>query len=169
MPDPARATARTTAHEPAAVAALRSAALVGSIVLLVLGAGVTALGLLPSDIPRFFVRHGAVPAVAGATGLLTLALRRGGPLAVVARAVALVAGAATAVDVGALVITGRVLGFAAWAAPVLLGLPAAINVAAAVRGVHRRPVPGTCRRCGYDLRGELDGPSPECGLAAPAA
>jgi hypothetical protein len=56
--------------------------------------------------------------------------------------------------------------YTAWplAAAVILFFAAPFLARLATRGLHP---PGSCPRCGYDLRGSPPGPCPECGTPAP--
>ena len=45
-----------------------------------------------------------------------------------------------------------------------IGLPGVV-VALAVAATGRKPRPGHCRACGYDLTGNISGKCPECGEA----
>jgi hypothetical protein len=53
-----------------------------------------------------------------------------------------------------------------WAFPLLFSLPAAGGIVRRIRA-RRRPAPGCCLACGYDLRA-TPGRCPECGAGAPA-
>jgi hypothetical protein len=54
-----------------------------------------------------------------------------------------------------------------WAFGFPLWFPAAVFAAPPglwlLRRIHRRPRPGHCPHCGYDLRGNVSGVCPECG------
>lgn len=56
-------------------------------------------------------------------------------------------------------VTGYVIGIPLWIPPTLLLVPVLLFWFQ----THRLP-PGHCRRCGYDLTGNLSGRCPECGL-----
>ncbi len=160
MPPPPR----HPASDRSAIARLRPASLVSCLVLVVLGAGVFALGLLPSDAPDFFRLHGALLAAGGAAGMLPRLVRPFGGRFVAARVAAALVNAAVAIRVLWLVVEGTVRGPLLVGAPMMLALPAGLNVLAAALGVTgRRLPPGACPGCGYDRRGAPDGPCPECG------
>ena len=54
----------------------------------------------------------------------------------------------------------RVIGLRLWLPAVAAALPPAFWLAHRLR---RRPPPGLCRRCGYNLTGNVSGNCPECG------
>ena len=70
-----------------------------------------------------------------------------------------------AVRIAMLVLDGTVRGPMVMATPVLLGLPALLNVVAAVIGLGRASVRHACEQCGYDIRGLRASRCPECGLS----
>jgi hypothetical protein len=64
---------------------------------------------------------------------------------------------ALAVRIATRVLVAAVRGSVVPAAPLLLGLPAVLNVVAAAIGLGRTSAVNTCRQCGYDVRGNQSG------------
>jgi hypothetical protein len=61
----------------------------------------------------------------------------------------------------------RLLVVPAWQASAALGaVPHALGARRLARFIRRRPGPGHCPSCGYDLTGNVSGVCPECGAAA---
>ena len=162
-----------TNHTPAAEcsssrdkldAALRIGMIVSSAILVLLGVAIAAIGTLPSPIPSFFLIAGAHTSVAGAAGFIQRFTRGSGPLHRITRFASGLLSAALIGRIAWLIVKGTIVGPMTIIAPLLLGLPALLNLSAAVIGIGRPiPPPGTCPRCGYDLRNIDASCCPECG------
>ena len=155
--------ARSDGHKSLAYHLLRNAAMIGCIVLILLGGLIFALGLLPSDLPSFFLRTGSHVFVTGAVGIPVILTRRWMRLRIVFRVVSGVVSLTLIAHITWLILDGQVLGFAARAAPMLLVLPACLNVIAAIADLALPGRPEQYRRWGYDVSSNTEDVCPECG------
>lgn len=105
---------------------------IGSVLLLLAGLAVAALGMLPSDVPGFFLLSGLHLAACGTLGVLCEWFRLRGSIRILACWSSMLLNAALAVRIAMLIFAGIVRGPLIVAAPLLLGIPAVINVLAAV-------------------------------------
>ncbi len=145
---------------------LRLASLICSSILVVLGGGISALSLLPSDAPGFFLFVGLGPLICGCAGLGYALVPAGTWVSSVLRWISVLVFVLLVVLIGWLVAGGLVRGQLVIGAPVLLGLPCFVNAAYAIVGRGKAFGPGLCASCGYDLSGLNGGVCPECGSAA---
>jgi hypothetical protein len=113
-------------------------AIIGSVILVLLGCAVAALGMLPSDAPQFFLLCGAHLIASGAFGAIGALATWHGGLRYLFGWTSMIVNAALVVWIVMLVLNGTVRGPLVVAAPLLLGLPAAINVVAAVSVAYRK-------------------------------
>jgi hypothetical protein len=158
-------TARPAANAPPRRGRILSLlAIIGSGVMIPLGIGIFGLGLLPSDMPQFFLLLGLHVIASGGLGLLHPLTKGRGVLRRSLQFASVVVNGALVVRLVVFAFTGMVRGPMVLAVPLLLGVPAVLNVVAAVLGSGRPNPPGTCRQCGYDLRGLKGSRCPECGL-----
>lgn len=145
---------------------LRFASLICSSIMVLLGGGISALSLLPSDAPGFFLFVGLGPLICGCVGLGYALVPTGTWVSSLLRWLSLIVFALLLVLIGWLLIRGIARGQLVVGAPVLLGLPCLVNAAYAFVGRGRAYGPGQCAACGYDLMGLEGGVCPECGPAA---
>jgi hypothetical protein len=68
------------------------------------------------------------------------------------------------VDVGKAITGDRWINIPIWLALFAIAVPTVI-----LWQLDRRPPPGHCQRCGYDLTGNVSGQCPECGSATESA
>jgi hypothetical protein len=109
----------------------------GSVLLLLFGLAIAALGLLPSDAPGFFLLSGLHMVACGMLGLVCTWIKPRGPIRYFLSLTTMLLNAALAVRIGMLVFDGTIRGPLIIAAPLLVGVPAAINVVAAVVNLRR--------------------------------
>ena len=134
--------------------------------MVVLGGGISALSLLPSDAPGFFLFVGLGPLICGCVGLGYALVPAGTWVSSVLRWMSVLVFVLLVVLIGWLVVGGLVRGQMVIAAPVLLGLPCLVNAGYALVGKGRTYGPSQCASCGYDLHGLEGGVCPECGPVA---
>ncbi|MCA9123416.1 MAG: hypothetical protein H6822_10590 [Planctomycetaceae bacterium] len=103
----------------------------GAIILVLLGCAVVGLGMLPSDAPGFFLLFGAHLIACGALGAIGAWTTRRGGLRLLFRWMSVIVNAALAFRIAMLILSGTVRGPLIVAAPLLLGLPATLNVVSA--------------------------------------
>jgi hypothetical protein len=139
-------------------------AIIGSIVMILLGVAITGLGMLPSDAPGFFLLLGVHLLAAGAMGLAQQLTKGRSWFRLLLRLTSITINGVLAVRIVMVVLDGILRGPMVVAVPVLLGLPAVLNVVAAVLGLGRMSPTHACTNCGYDLRGLRSTRCPECGL-----
>lgn len=108
---------------------------VGSVLLLLLGLAIAALGLLPSDAPGFFLLSGLHTVSCGILGLVCTWIKLRSPIRYFLSLTTILLNTALAVRIGMLVFDGTIRGPLMIAAPLFIGVPAAINVVAAVVNV----------------------------------
>lgn len=161
---PSTTTSTTTAHTRV-FGALWMVALIGSAVMVALGLAIAGLGLLPSDAPSFFLFLGLHVTICGGLGLVHQLTRGRGWLRVVLRLASATVNGALVVRIAMLVLDGTVGGVIVVAAPLLLALPAMLNIVVAAIGLGRESSQHACENCGYDIRGLRMSVCPECGCA----
>jgi hypothetical protein len=110
---------------------------IGSILLLLLGLAVAALGMVPSDVPGFFLLSGLHLAACGMLGLICTWIKPRGPLRRLFCWTSMILNAALAVRIAMLVFDGTIRGPLIVAAPLLVGIPATINVVSAALSLRR--------------------------------
>lgn len=120
-------------HLRRALSAQTISSIVGSAVLVLVGIGVAALGMSPSDAPAFFLLNGAHLIASGALALLCVRGRAPRLLCWTA----LIANVALAVRLAVLLLDGSVRGPLIIAAPLLFGVPAVLNVVWATSSLRR--------------------------------
>lgn len=103
-----------------------------SVVLVLLGFTVSALNMVSSDAPGFFLLAGLHLVTCGLLGVICLSGRLRWPVRQPLCWLSIILNAALAVRTVLLVFDGTILGPLMIAAPILVAIPAAINVAAAV-------------------------------------
>jgi hypothetical protein len=134
--------------------------------MVLLGGGISALSLLPSDAPGFFLYVGLGPLIYGCLGLGYALVPGGTWVSSLFRWLSLVVCVLLLVMIGVLIVRGIVRGQLVVGAPMLLGLPCLVNAGYAIVGKGRAYGPGRCVSCGYDLSGLEGGLCPECGPVA---
>jgi hypothetical protein len=153
----------TAPKRPSFLTAVWLGAIIGSIILLLLGCAVGGLGMLPSDAPGFFLFSGAHLIASGAFGAICAWTKGRGGLRLPLCWTSMIVNAALAIWIAILILNGTVRGPLTVAAPLLLGLPAALNVVSAAFGLGRASATHRCQRCGCDLRRLSTSVCPECG------
>lgn len=116
----------------ARLAANRLVIVIANSVLCVLGFAFAALSLIPSDAPEFFLYTGVHLIGCGTSGFLSGLVKRPMALSVALRSLSFVANLTLVARLLVLVFAGTVRGPLAIAAPVLIGVPALLNVVTAV-------------------------------------
>ena len=112
-------------------------AVLSSVVLVLLGLAVSALSMLSSDAPGFFLLTGLHLIACGMLGVICLLGKPRWPVHHLFCWTSMLLNAALAVRIGMLVFDGTIRGPLIIAAPLLVGVPAAINVVAAVMSLRR--------------------------------
>ena len=110
---------------------------VGSIVLVLLGIAVAGLGMLSSDAPEFFLLCGAHLIACGAFGAVCALTKGRGGLRHLLFWTSMIVNAALMIWIAILILNGTVRGPLIVAAPLLLGLPAMLNVVSAVLNLRQ--------------------------------
>lgn len=164
---PCRVCSRNVMHEPRPSqnpirTALRHAATIGSGLLILLGVATVGIGALLSDTPGFFVLSGLSLSAAGGTGIAHHLVRARGWYRLLLRVMSIVLNALIVLWLTKFIVGGTVRGSLAAAAPVLLGLPAVLNIVAAILNLGRQRAAGVCPHCRCDPRGLRTPPCPEC-------
>ena len=116
------------------LATLWLGAIIGSIILVLLGCAVVGLGMLPSDAPGLFLLFGAHLITGGALGAICASTKGRGGLRLLLRWTSIIVNAALAIRIAILFLNGTVRGPLIVAVPLLLGFPAMLNVASAAFG-----------------------------------
>ena len=111
--------------------------ILGNVLLLLLGLAIAALGLLPSDAPGFFLLSGLHMVACGMLGLVCTWIKLRGPIRYFLNVTTMLLNAALAARIGMLVFDGTIRGPLMIAAPLLVGVPAAIDVVAAALNLCR--------------------------------
>ena len=111
--------------------AAKLCSVIGSIILVLLGIAVTGLGALPSDAPGVFPLTGAHLIARGTLGVTCRWEQGRGRVLNLLRWTSLIVNAALVVRVAFFILDGTVHRPIFVSAPLLLGLPAAVNVASA--------------------------------------
>jgi hypothetical protein len=112
-------------------------AVVGSLVLLLLGLAIAVLGTLPSDASGFFLLSGLHLASCGLLGVICAWIKPRGPIRHSFCWMSIILNAALVVRIAMLIVDGTVRGDLIVAAPLLLGIPAALNVVEAALDLYR--------------------------------
>lgn len=112
-------------------------AMLSSIVLVLLGLAVSVLSMLPSDASGFFMLMGLHLIACGMLAVPCAWGKRHGPVWRLLCWISILANAALAVRMGMLVCDGTIRGPLMIAAPLLVGVPAAINVVVAGTSLSR--------------------------------
>jgi hypothetical protein len=110
---------------------------IGSILLLLLGLAVAALGTLPSDTPGFFLLSGLHLAACGTLAVICTWIKPSGPIRHLFCWMSMILNAALVVRIAMLIVEGTVRGPLIVAAPLLLGIPATLNVVEAALNLRR--------------------------------
>ncbi|MEO1530123.1 MAG: hypothetical protein AAFX06_32390 [Planctomycetota bacterium] len=139
---PPTADTPSEASHPLVQASTLSAA-VGSVILVLLGLAVTALGMLPSDAPGFFVFTGVHALACGVSGVICCLYKPGWPGKPIFCVASILVNAALVVRIGMLVLDGTIRGPLIGPVMLLVAGPAAINLVAAVLNLRRRGVTAT--------------------------
>lgn len=140
---------------------------VGSAVLALFGVGTIGLSTLPSDAPEFFLRVGLALTAAGTLGLIQplLARDRSSWLSLPLRLASIAVNGLVVVWIGLMLLDGTVRGQLVIMAPLLVGVPATLNIITAAFGLERAHSKSGYPLCGDDLRGLQASRCPECGAA----
>jgi hypothetical protein len=110
---------------------------VGSIVLVLLGIAVAGLGMLPSDAPGFFLLTGAHLIASGTLAVTCAWVNGRGEVRNPLCWMSIVVNAALMIWIAILILNSTVRGPLIVAAPLLLGIPAVLNVVSAVLNLRR--------------------------------
>ena len=112
-------------------------AVLSSVGLVPLGLAALALSILPSDMPGFYLLTGLHLIACGMFGVICLLGKPRWPVYRLSGWTSMLLNAALAVRIAMLIFDGTIRGRLIIAAPLLVGFPAAINVAAAVTSLRR--------------------------------
>jgi hypothetical protein len=113
-------------------------AFVGSIILVLLGLATAGLAMLPSDAPDFFLLSGLHLIASGMLGVICVWGQLGGPVGYLLSGTCAILNAALVVRIAMLLIDTTLRGPLIVVAPMLIAVPATVNVLAAVLNLRRK-------------------------------